>query len=466
MAATLFLVAPPAWAADERRIHHARLQPATPDGAWTLQRVLEDALRCACFDDFGRLVLVRRLRIGNLPPRCDSLRLTAALERAWRAAACTAVPALAGSRDPALAREACNAEVVWFTSPFEARLAALARLLDGAPLEGWFWPRAVPLLDGRILATRDTPFLTRALLEHLTTDPRTAHLTTRAIADWPLTRQQRLHNLLPSPLRPSPQHWSREPSAAARATPAARDSVSGNAGWPLARIGATHASAPTKPDPRPPTSTPTPTRDRRHHAGDACGPASAPKAEVDAAVPAAQAPARPRPARDTLRWPWLRDARFTAHGGVLWLLNLLPAIGFGASTTRPLPLLLVRAVLAGCMDRVGVPPDDPQRDVLPPWPASRPEPPPKDNRDARQWQARARRALRRHAHLSLVELAQRPAWVTVTPTHADIVLPMATIDLRVRRCGLDCDPGWVPWLGRIVAFHFVARQDWPEPENT
>jgi hypothetical protein len=36
-------------------------------------------------------------------------------------------------------------------------------------------------------------------------------------------------------------------------------------------------------------------------------------------------------------------------------------------------------------------------------------------------------------------------------------MPLEAADLRLRRAGLDSDPGWVPWFGRIVSFHFVAR---------
>ena len=56
-----------------------------------------------------------------------------------------------------------------------------------------------------------------------------------------------------------------------------------------------------------------------------------------------------------------------------------------------------------------------------------------------------------------------PIYEQAAQTHADVVLPLDTVDLRVRRLGLDSDPGYVPWLGRILRFHFVARADWPEP---
>jgi hypothetical protein len=28
----------------------------------------------------------------------------------------------------------------------------------------------------------------------------------------------------------------------------------------------------------------------------------------------------------------------------------------------------------------------------------------------------------------------------------------------VRRAGLDVDPGWLPWFGRVVNFHFDREQ--------
>jgi hypothetical protein len=28
------------------------------------------------------------------------------------------------------------------------------------------------------------------------------------------------------------------------------------------------------------------------------------------------------------------------------------------------------------------------------------------------------------------------------------------VDLRIRWAGLDLDPGWLPWLGRVVSFRY------------
>jgi hypothetical protein len=67
-------------------------------------------------------------------------------------------------------------------------------------------------------------------------------------------------------------------------------------------------------------------------------------------------------------------------------------------------------------------------------------------------------AMRRHCRaltgIGLRTLVRRPGAVLATRTHWDILLPPDQVDLRVRRAGLDINPGWVPWLGRIVQFHY------------
>lgn len=49
-----------------------------------------------------------------------------------------------------------------------------------------------------------------------------------------------------------------------------------------------------------------------------------------------------------------------------------------------------------------------------------------------------------------------PGRVRATATHVDVVLSLQDVDLTARVAGLDRDPGWVPVLGRIVLFHFLA----------
>jgi hypothetical protein len=70
-------------------------------------------------------------------------------------------------------------------------------------------------------------------------------------------------------------------------------------------------------------------------------------------------------------------------------------------------------------------------------------------------------ALRRWCLLAsgipLDELVLRPGHVSTTRTHVDILFDSQQVDVRIRRAGLDIDPGWVPWLGRVVLFHYVDR---------
>jgi len=62
--------------------------------------------------------------------------------------------------------------------------------------------------------------------------------------------------------------------------------------------------------------------------------------------------------------------------------------------------------------------------------------------------------LRRYCGLSLRSLIQRPGRIAVSGTHWDVMFDINQTDLRLRRVALDSDPGWVPWLGRVVQFHY------------
>jgi hypothetical protein len=62
--------------------------------------------------------------------------------------------------------------------------------------------------------------------------------------------------------------------------------------------------------------------------------------------------------------------------------------------------------------------------------------------------------VRRSAGLGLRRLVHRRGLVVATATHVDVTFPGDVIELPLRRAGLDLDPGWVPWLGRVVAYHY------------
>jgi hypothetical protein len=54
-----------------------------------------------------------------------------------------------------------------------------------------------------------------------------------------------------------------------------------------------------------------------------------------------------------------------------------------------------------------------------------------------------------------------PARLCATRSHIDLHFPLAAVRLDVRLAGLDVDPGWIPWLGKVVHFHFGSGR---EPE--
>jgi hypothetical protein len=72
----------------------------------------------------------------------------------------------------------------------------------------------------------------------------------------------------------------------------------------------------------------------------------------------------------------------------------------------------------------------------------------------RAWLLATRRWLRRQARLGLADVVRRPGRMTATRTHLDLFFALDQADIRIRRAGLDIDPGWVPWLGRVIYFHY------------
>ncbi|MDC0747851.1 hypothetical protein [Polyangium mundeleinium] len=71
----------------------------------------------------------------------------------------------------------------------------------------------------------------------------------------------------------------------------------------------------------------------------------------------------------------------------------------------------------------------------------------------------ARRYFRRNLRLGLRDVVCRPGRIGSTRTHIDVVFDLEAADIRVRRAGLDLDPGWVPWLGRVVRYHYLHGAD-------
>jgi len=77
-----------------------------------------------------------------------------------------------------------------------------------------------------------------------------------------------------------------------------------------------------------------------------------------------------------------------------------------------------------------------------------------------------KRWLWRMGRLTVGDVINRNGRVWLTRTDLDVTFPLAAADLRIRRIGLDIDPGWLSWFGesgRVVRFHYRDRQPEGQP---
>ncbi|MCM8612029.1 hypothetical protein [Accumulibacter sp.] len=141
----------------------------------------------------------------------------------------------------------------------------------------------------------------------------------------------------------------------------------------------------------------------------------------------------------------------TTAGGLLFLVPLLCRLAFadwlaGDAGRRDMP----QRILVMLLRRLPVDGDDPIWCLFAPAPAADVS----ADREAARWLGDCRRHLRRRVGIGLHSLVCRPARLSLTPTHVDVWQDLEAVDLRLRRAGLDLDPGWVPWLGRVLCFHY------------
>ena len=178
---------------------------------------------------------------------------------------------------------------------------------------------------------------------------------------------------------------------------------------------------------------------------------------------------------------------FTPFAGLLFVVPILERLGFAAflaSHPSYLDTGLPTRLLWFIGQRVGLPPNDPlalafrgelggEDDPVPPGiedvsftlPARAGEilsspllrtPP---NSPFVAWLTAVRRWSRRHPRMGLTALIRRPGRVHISRTHIRASFALSQIDVRVRRLALDVDPGWVPWMGRVVQFTYGDRHD-------
>lgn len=495
----------------QRHARRLRLVAGSEEAARAAVVRIEDALRCASLPDAGaRLLLVRRLALGRLPRQASSQTIARVIEARF---ADSAVVWTDGA-----GADAAAAEHVAFRSAWHARVALTRRLLQGRGCTAWYWPLAVAEFRVGASAGDNIRAIARAVAlsgEAAVALPAWALHATRSggarrlaamvptalgealLRASGLNRREEAPGVVAAGAGPSASRlppwlecllqaagggWNAghrplvsAPPLVAPDTPMAADAGAGLA--PVLPAGTPAARPAARPLARA-------TDGRLARPLDATVPVfasfTAPASDASRAAPdgIAITPAEVGAASGCC------DAAPTACGGLLFLLPVLARLGLprwaGAASADPADW--TRAVLSAALERLDAPGDDPMWQLVacpaPPcridadapasWrellaaPRGAPSMPlaqalataASPSEQARLWLTAVRRWLRRGARIGLASLVLRPGWLSLTPTHADVHFRLAATDLRVRRIGLDIDPGWLPWFGRVVAYHY------------
>ena len=438
-----------------RRVRELRLTCRREDDAQHGRVLLDDALRTASLGDETRFIVVRRLDLGAMPLRASATHWSRRIEDVFRAS-----PPVAVRFD---GEGAAEANAVYFENAHEPWLTLAERVAADQRCPEWFWRAAVPRWDPaspvaetlrhcfcalaeqgglaltlvlglRLQAQGVLPVLLRALEPADLATMRTA-LGTDA------------YELIAS--RPPPRTESSPRTEAEFAVRwGARDV---RTHW-LASLVLARATASGTPNSLPPSLASILVPELLHHLvkewTDPNPSGSLPVAAPHHVPPgSARAPEKPEGTAALSLAP--ADHAVTRAGGLFFIVPLLAHSGL----TRHLTILAdeARAVLPWQILRLAlrharVPANDPLHHTL------ESVPPVVD--PIGRWLLAAHRQAVHLTGLTLRQLITRPALVTLSPTHIDVLFRPADADIRIRSAGLDFDPGWVPWLGRVIAFHY------------
>lgn len=440
-----------------RHVRHLRLTCARAEDARHGRALLDDALRTASLGDETRLIVVRRFDLGRLSPQASATHWSRRVEEAFRTARPVAVRFDS--------TEAAQANAVFFANQQEPWLILAERAATGQRCHEWFWRAAVPrwhpatpvdetlhrcfralaaqgglaltlLLGLRLHAQGVLPALLRSLepghltglaaeLGHVPDDasapsfPHPPHTGTNPLSESEFARLWGPHDLRTRWLAAVVVARATAPDDPAILVPSLAHAVLPGLVQQVV-LQWTDRTAAMQPAAAVP-ETPIATR-RSPSAGEVQRP--------PLAAPAA-------------------DRAATRAGGLFFVLPLLVRAGLprhlqplAAGTRAALPW----QVLQLCLRHTRTPLDDPLHRAL--------EGLPPPTEPIGRWVLAAQRQARACTGLTLRQLIARPALVTLSPTHIDMAFRPADAEIRIRSACLDFDPGWVPWLGRVVAFHF------------
>jgi len=436
----------------------AKGPPARP---W-LQAGIEDALRCASrpASFAGHVVVIKRLRVRRRAGD-SAAELVQRIEAAWQALARSAV-------HYTLARE--GHEAVWFDDESEARVALIEAWLgtEDQPVP-WYCARLEAMLPAaartppsqpvelRIARTIAAPLAhasargQREFLHGAFARLQAARLAARVIGAWRESEAQVVLARLaqgtaapPAPAGGGPADGTRRTADGKDAWHDAEAQPEGVAHWSatharlLALIGADGAGVPGKrqADRMDPTRVSLHARPRKADPGKASMRDPAGRHIRPESIPA-----------EGLRSAW---------AGLLFLPALIERSGLAAAFgtfERGAAEAAAATLLLATAGWLNIDEEDPLRDVLAPLFATA------SPRHAQFAQAQLRAArvwAARHLRLPLRRIAHRRGRVIATSARIDVAFPMFDADLRLRRAGIDSDPGWLPWLGLGLYFHFLG----------
>lgn len=176
-----------------------------------------------------------------------------------------------------------------------------------------------------------------------------------------------------------------------------------------------------------------------------------PAGDLEKAAEFEEAPSAPDlPPRD--------EPEATRFAGLLFLLSLLADTEALDGAEDVLPALLHTVAV----EHAGAPADDPA--VLAFCGDWHPPPGCKPSEDLRRGAAHVAKALRESITVRLgltpcdpepfAYVCERPGVLRIEPGWIELVMSASSADTRIRRSGLDLDPGWLPWLGCVVRFRY------------
>lgn len=383
----------------------AKLTVAAPRSslAWRGAALCQDALRTCSLDDDRSLVFLPRLDLGRVPPGITATALALHVSRVFR-----------------------RASPVRFPSTLAAQVELARRIAARQDCSEWFWPRVAP----GFRPADPRPLQFRAVFQSVALTP-TGNVSAPngsgavAAAEW-LSRLAQLGHareivdqMVPADILDVFRSWGWRlpPSRAGHPWPGAAELT--NDGVRALFTGALLTVA--------------------------ARPATAARADLLETITPAAGKARYDAPADAA--PALLPDSETGLAGLYFLLNVLDRLGLPHAIDAGLvPLETPTRLLRLALDQCHCPLRDPARLAFEDETSRDPH--------AAWWLRRVRRWLRGH-RLTLATLVVRPGRLRLEPPHIGITFALHACDLRVRLAGLDVDPGWLPWYGRIVRFHYV-----------